>query len=204
MAHEHVTRSPLCWPNGWKRTPSHQRRRTTFTERQRQIEMPAAVGRLQGELDRLGAHEAILSTNMRLRLDGWPLANQPTPSDPGAAVYFTLKKQPRCLACDSYNTVAGNIAALAAHIDALRRIDRYGVGTLDQAFAGYTALPPSALEWWLVLGVPRTATLDDVERIFREKARAAHPDAGGSHNDMAMLTEAREAARRELRQAVGV
>jgi hypothetical protein len=33
--------------------------------------------------------------------------------------------------------VADNIAAIAAHIDAIRRQDRYGVGTLDQAFAGY-------------------------------------------------------------------
>jgi hypothetical protein len=196
--HEHVTRSPLCWPAGWKRTPPYQRRRTAFKERGRTVEMHGASVRLQGELDRLGARDAILSTNLRLRLDGWPLSNQPTPTDTGAAVYFLLKNQPRCLACDSYDTVAGNIAALAAHIDALRRIDRYGVGTLDQAFAGYTALPPSSVEWWLVLGLQRHASIDDVERAFREKARAAHPDVGGSHQAMSMLTEARTAARAEL------
>ena len=62
------------------------------------------------------------------------------PDDPGVAVYFQLHDKERVLACDKWDTVADNIAAIAAHIDGIRRQDRYGVGTIDQAFAGYSAL----------------------------------------------------------------
>lgn len=39
--------------------------------------------------------------------------------------------------------------------------------------------------------LPRTATRGQVELAFDRMARTAHPDAGGSHEAMARLTEAR-------------
>jgi hypothetical protein len=213
-----VTRYPLSWPAGWKRTTSRQhgkfnRKETdhhrrpdgsTYTRQiTRDLTVANAVARLQAELDRLGASDAVISTNLRLRLDGLPRSDQGDPGDPGVALYFRLKKQDRCLACDRYWRVADNIAAIAAHIEALRAIERYGVGTLDQAFAGYAALPPAADAWWLIFNLPQSATLVQVEARFLELARAAHPDAGGSHNDMARLTAAREAARKALRGSEG-
>jgi hypothetical protein len=198
-----ITRYPLSWPVGWKRNVYRQH--ATFGKKaagdmKRRLNLDDAVGRLQTEMDRLGAADgAIISTNLRLRLDGRPRGDQGEPGDPGAAVYFRLKKQDRVLACDRYYRVADNIAAIAAHIEALRAIERYGVGTLEQAFSGYTALPPAADAWWLILNLPQSSTLDQVEARFRELARTAHPDAGGTHNDMSRLTAAREAARKELR-----
>jgi len=158
-----------------------------------------ALGRLFNEMRRLGVREGdvIVSTNIRTRLDGLPYSNEAAPADPGAAVYFRLKKADRVLACDRYRSVAGNIAAIAAHIEALRAIDRYGVGTLDQAFAGYTALPANAdADWAIVLGVPPTASADEIEAAFRRLAMAAHPDRGGSHDEMARLNAAVTAARK--------
>jgi hypothetical protein len=114
-------------------------------------------------------------------------------------MYFRRKNQDYVLACDRFTRLPDNIAAIAAHIEAMRTMERYGVGTLEQAFAGYAALPPAADAWWLVLNLPQSSTLDQVDARFRELARAAHPDAGGSHNDMARLTAAREAARKDLR-----
>lgn len=70
--------------------------------------------------------------------------------------------------------------------------------TPRQAFAGYTALPPATDAWWLVFNLPQTASLVQVEERFKELARAAHPDVGGTHNDMARLTEARANARKAL------
>jgi hypothetical protein len=215
-----IQRYPLHWPIGWARTPAGARARATFGKTSTTFAPPTAEGvrarretrraltpsdaalRLDREIDRLGGVDAILSTNLRLRLDGVPRGDQGDPSDPGAAVYFTLNKSANCLACDRWVRVADNIAALAAHIDALRRIERYGVGTLEQAFRGYLALPPmtTGVEWWRVLGVEPAATLDDVEAAFRAKARELHPDrAGGDHDLMARLSEARELARRALR-----
>ena len=102
--------------------------------------MTDARERLADELDRLGARYVVLSTNMELRLDGQPRAGQSEPADPGVCVYFQLKDRPTVLPCDRYTTVAGNMAAIAAHIEATRAIERHGVGTLEQMFTGFQAL----------------------------------------------------------------
>ena len=158
-----------------------------------------AILRLTRELRLVGASAEILSTNVETRLDGLPRSGQGEPRDPGAACYFDRGKKPTVLACDRWDRVADNIAAIAQHIDALRRIERYGVGTLEQAFAGYQALPAHEMPeaWWSVLGVAPEVTLDTVETAYRTLARAAHPDAGGSHERMARLNAARDQARAE-------
>jgi hypothetical protein len=218
MSDQQQQRFPLSWPTGWKRTPRHQRQRAAFSasgvqtvdrgngqiERvrtTRALTVADALKRVSAELSRLGATREILSTNVVLRIDGLPRSGQPEPDDPGAAVYFHLKGQPRCLACDRWNRVADNIAAVAQHIDALRRIDRYGVGTMEQAFAGYAQLPANtAANWRDVFGFKddQRVTWAEVEDAFRELARAAHPDAGGTHEQMARLSEAKAFARKEL------
>ena len=208
---EQAARFPLSWPTGWKRTLPVQRQRARFRSvssprdgqpyrQARELSVAEATARLQGELDRLGASDAILSTNIRLRLDGKPRSDQPEPADVGVAVYFRLGGKPRTLACDRWDRVADNVAAVAAHIDCIRAVERYGVGTLEQAFAGYAALPagPSAEEWWIVLQLAPDATLAQAEEAFRKLARTRHPDAGGSHDAMASLSGARERARRAL------
>lgn len=210
-----VTRYPLSWPTGWKRY-GYPRPRARFSGSGRQYSgeganrtsrrviqplSPAqAINRLRLELDRLGARDVVLSTNLQVRLDGWPRSDQREPQDPGAAVYFTLQKKDRCLACDRWDRVADNIAAIAAHVEALRGIDRWGVGTIEQAFTGYTALPApaTASEWWRVLNLAPTATLEQVDEAFRRLAFDAHPDRGGNHETMARLTAARDAARQAL------
>lgn len=192
---ERADRYPLAWPLGWRRTEPGRRRRAPFRSYGREISITNGVERLDRELRLLGARDEILSTNVRVGLRGLPLSDGPAPSDPGVAVYFKLKGQPRCLACDRWTRVADNITAIAQHIDALRRIDRYGIGSVEQAFAGYTALPPSAVDWWLVLGIKPEASLEEIEVAFRDLAREHHPDRGGRHEDMARLTEARQLAR---------
>ncbi len=199
MIEASATRNPLTWPTGWKRTPSYQRQRARFQSGGSALTVHKATQRLSGELSRLGARDELLSTNVSLRLDGLPYSNQSEPSDPGAAVYFSLKGQARCLACDQWNRVADNIAAISQHIDALRRIDRYGVGTLDQAFAGYAPrLQAAPSEWWIVLGVSRTAGAIAIEDAYLALMKKAHPDAGGSATEAARLNEARDAAHADL------
>ena len=215
---EQAQRFPLAWPMDWKRTPATDRRRAAFSrtvskqervqvggeyktvERKssRGLTIADAIDRLAGELGRRGATNEILSTNVPVSLKGLPLSVVKEPQDPGVAVYIALKDKPLVFACDKWDRVADNIAAIAQHIDALRRIDRYGVGRLEQAFAGYAALPPTAEDWRIVLGVGEYATLDQVDAAFLEKAKRAHPDVGGTHEDMARLTAARDFARKVL------
>lgn len=193
-------RFPLSWPAGWPRTPNHQRRRAAFKHHGGQLSVAVAITRLQAEVERLGAQGALLSTNLQPRLDGLPYSNQPEPNDRGVACYFKLKGQPRVLACDKWDRVADNIAAIAQHIDALRRIDRYGVGTLEQAFAGYKALAANASPWWQILEFEnRVSDIQAVERRYVELAQRHHPDKGGDPGVMAKINAARDAARIDLR-----
>ena len=121
--------------------------------------MSDATSRLIRECRLLGAANVIVSTNVAVRRDGLPYARQRTPEDPGAAVYFKLDSAPEglVLACDRWLRVEDNIAAVAAHIGALRGIDRWGVGSVRQAFAGYKRLSAgdAPTPWWEVLGIDR-------------------------------------------------
>lgn len=219
-------RYPLQWPTGWPRTKPHERKRATFSKtvteaverknwqtgqmerstskRTAQVNVTDAAARLEYQCEALGAVYVTLSTNQELRLDGRPKANRMDPYDPGAAVYFTLNGKEICLACDKWDRVADNVAALAAHIDAQRRIERYGIGSVDQAFAGYAALPAKGTTWRTTLGFAHDAIVntEQINAAFRERARTAHPDAqGGSHDAMASLTEAKLEGLKELSRA---
>lgn len=211
---------PLHWPDGWPRTPANKRQPTRFASHGRQevrdasgrvtaykaerrdLTVAAAMRRISDQLEWLGASDIVLSSNLEQRLDGQPRSNRPEPADCGIAVYFKRKGEPVSMACDKWNTCAGNIAAIAGHVDAIRRMERYGVGSLDRIFKGYAALPPPGhvhqREWWKVLGfaAPVTADLSDAEAAYRRLARERHPDAGGSQAQMAELNAAIADARK--------
>lgn len=216
---EKAQRYPLAWPMNWKRTPPKDRRRAIFRRHNTMtrevvlasgakeyrtstttsaLSIAGALDRLEAELSRLGADEPILSTNVKVGIRGMPLSTSAEPLDPGVAVYITLDRKALVFACDKWDRVADNIAAISQHIDALRRIDRYGVGKLEQAFAGYAALPPTAEDWRIVLGVGEYATIEQVDAAFLELAKTTHPDVGGSNDEMAKLTAARDLARKVL------
>lgn len=156
--------------------------------------------RLEGELRRLGASAVVISSNLKLRQDGLPMAGQAAMlGDPGIAVYFKLKAKPRVLACDKWFSAAENMAAIAGHIEAIRAVDRYGVGTLDQAFAGYQALPSQAASWFVVLEFAEPPTnWDVIEARFKSLARVHHPDKGGSSETMGKINAAYDTARSEF------
>lgn len=209
-------RYPLHWPLQRPRTPTYRRKDAPFGKRVQgvgnstdlaHLSVRDALERLQAEVDRLGAKDVILSSNVELRLDGWPRSDRGNPSDPGVALYFSLKGKAMCLPCDTFNRVADNIAALAAHIEATRKIERYGVASVSEMFTGFEALPaPGAKRSWRdILGFnvdrPGVITKERIDGAYRLRAQEAHPDKpGGSHEAMAELNRAREEALREVQQ----
>lgn len=216
---------PLHWPAGWPRTPSADRARARFNRSERayssfvgadgkrsswmtkrDLTVSMALGRVQQELERLRAADVVVSTNVELRNDGLPRSGRRAPDDPGVAVYWKSKDgEAQCMAIDIYDTVAGNLAAVAASIEALRAIERHGgAQILKRAFTGFRALPTSttaALNATTAAEVLARRTgraseiiLKDreVARVaYREAASRAHPDAGGSTSDFHLIQEAR-------------
>lgn len=184
-----ISAYPLTWPAGWKRTLWHQVSASQFGRHS----MTECTDKILNEVRLLGGRQCILSTNVRLRLDGLPYSNQRQPDDKGVAVYFTYKKKPIVFACDRWKTVEDNLWAIAKHIEALRGQERWGVGNLEQAFTGYVALP-APMQWWNVLGISPQATEDEIRAAYRQLAKVHHPDAGGSHEKFVTIQQAYERA----------
>ena len=106
-----------------------------------------------------------------------------------------------CIPVDRYASLAANLQAIH-HIVEARRVElRHGTLALVRAtFQGFAALPApgGGRPWRTVLGLGPRPTPDEVQTAYREKAKAAHPDAGGSTAAMAELNAARDAALKEI------
>lgn len=173
---------PLQWPSGKPRSVS---RRSQF-----KTSLSAAVAAIRAEVRRLGGTNLVISTNIPLRQDGLPYANHRKPGDRGVAVYFMHRRRPMCFACDKWDQVEDNVYAIVKTIEALRGIERWGTGDMvEQAFTGFISLPSNSP--WSTLGICPGATRDEIEAAYRELAKQAHPDRGGSHELMAKLNAAR-------------
>lgn len=190
---------PLHWPAGWPRAKNPARSRFD-------VSFVAARDGLFEEISRMGGRYPVLSTNVELRRDGLPYANQRTPEDAGVAVYFERKGKQMVFACDRWDRVKDNIRAIQKTIEAMRGIERWGASDiLERAFSAFEALPapgaPARRAWREVLGFEPpygVITRERIEGAFRLSAKRAHPDAGGSTEAFTELQKARDEALREI------
>ena len=193
---------PLCWPEGWSLTPAYKRKHSPF-----KITPGRALDELQTEIKRLTGRafrtdEVIISTNIRIRQDGLPYADQRKQSNPGVAVYFKFKGKPMVFACDNFLLLHDNMHAISKTINALRGIERWGASDmLERAFTGFAALPfYEAPEKWnsvLQVGNLNFFTLEDCKRNYRLLAAEYHPDMkDGSHDKMVQLNAAMAEAKK--------
>jgi hypothetical protein len=191
---------PVDWPITRPKTASrqsalwrHQGGRVNFDVALRRLREQVKAVTKAGQQWRM--RELTLSTNYQLRVDGRPRRDRGQPADPSVAFFFELDGEPHVLACDRWDTVADNVAAIAAHIEALRGQERWGVADMKQAFAGHVALPAPE-QWWQVLGVKPDATREQIDAAWREKMGEAHPDRGGSEEEAQRLNWARSEGRK--------
>lgn len=203
---------PLAWPIGRPRAKRRERGGFGTTHRNdpngptpkkaKPVTLYEARERLAKQLDLLHARSPILSSNVELGVNGQPRSGRPEPLDPGAAVYFQVAGSPIVLACDAYTEVAQNVAAIAAHIDAMRRMERYKVASMSQMFTGFLALPAPMVvdDWRCELSDPKS--LAEAEAAYQRCMKRAHPDLpGGSHAAASKLNAAIARAREVLRNA---
>src|SRR5690606_6952544 len=99
---------PLQWPAGWPRTAPYRRTASRF----RPGGLAAEARECLWELHRLGARNAVISTNIELRRDGLPYSGRRAPDDPGVAAYFTYEGRQQCIPCDRWATVEENLRAI--------------------------------------------------------------------------------------------
>lgn len=186
-----VSAFPLQWPAGWRRTGPAQRVRAKFGKRRgepykSQLSVAEAIKRVRAEFQRMGVRDfdLVVSTNVPLRLDGWPRSDRET-VDPGVAIYWRDSAKDghpqRCMAIDIYDRVADNLAAVAATLDAMRAVKRHGgAEILDRTFTGFTAIEHKTGDHWSdVLDCDRNASTSQVRAAFMRARSAAHPDNGG-------------------------
>lgn len=195
---------PLQWPDARPRTAAYSRETGKFD-----VTFARARDNIVREVTLLcGGRFArdpqiVISTNVALRRDGLPLANQRQPDDVGVAVYFVYKTRQMSFACDRWRKIEHNMQAIAKTIEALRGISRWGTGDmLEAAFTGFAALaaPGAAKTWREVLGVAAyERDIDAVRAAFRRQAAEHHPDRqGGSLEKMAAVNAAWQQAKAEL------
>jgi hypothetical protein len=151
-----------------------------------------------------------------IRLDGMPRANA-TPTDPAVIISFKSKHGPLRYFCDQFTDWHDNVRAIALGLEALRKVERYGITHRGEQYAGWKALPPSSgtiegavfqfSNWKEAANyILKTAGLDangsnlaDIARsdkkyrddLFRRAAQKAHPDKGGNRETWDNLVEAR-------------
>lgn len=187
---------PLNWPIGVPRTKYPLRSRFDTAEER-------VKRNLENQLYMMDATSVVVTTNVELRRDGRPYANQRV-TDNGVAVYFKRNGRDQCIACDKWDSIRDNLQAVAKTIEALRGIERWGTGEMvDAAFAGFTAIPASASggapvvppqPWYDVLQVSPDASREIVEVAYRAMRRKTHPDAGGSEEAFNRVQRAYEEA----------
>lgn len=186
-----ATAYPLAWPPNFPRTPEHRREKGRF-----QTTLAGALRNVQDSLRKFAsdsgkaAAHVVMSSNYTLGVEN--------PRDPGVAVYFLWDGLQVCIPVDRYVKIEANLQAIHLIIEARRTELRHGTLALVRAtFTGFAALPPPTGErsWRKVLGAQ---TLEEAERNWRDKARTAHPDNGGSHEAMTALNVAIAEARKEF------
>ena len=164
---------------------------------------------LTRELRHLRASHVVLQlavTERDLRLDGWIRADA-RPSHPGVILAFESKYGPLKYATDVFFTWQANVRAIALGLEALRKVDRYGIAKRGEQYTGWKALGgatpmPAAggftsiddaiaflhehapdVEW-------DHDDLEAVTRAYRAAAKRLHPDVGGTPEDFQRLDEA--------------
>jgi hypothetical protein len=144
---------------------------------------------LEREVRMLGARQVVIELAIQesdLRLDGQPYAST-KPRHPGVTVAFESRHGALKYTADKFATWTENLRAIALGLEALRKVDRYGMTSRGEQYAGWKALPA---------GGP---TPEQGAAIIREHGNlkrallATHPDHGGDPEQFAAVQAAREA-----------
>jgi hypothetical protein len=186
------------WPG--ELTPWTKRSRSNFS-----ATLSQTLRTLTTELGQLGCQHPVLEVAIpadQFRIDGRPRANA-RELHPG--VVLSLPKTnvgALRYATDTFDRWQDNLRAIALGLEALRKVDRYGITRRGEQYAGFRALPPGG-----PIALSEGMDVDEAVRIlaegaglvaedfadlksrpdlrqgaFRIAAKAHHPDVGGQRH----------------------
>jgi hypothetical protein len=162
---DYAVRPIKTWPEDWRRDYPPDRY-SPFSAKFSDTE-----ALLHRELEQLGASNVIVQIDVpptAMRIDGTLRANA-TANDPGVILSFTTPlfgalSYP-CRAFAGRWGVPGwqaNLRAIALGLEALRKVERYGIAERGQQYAGFAALGSG-----IALG-PARMSLDEAARVLAE------------------------------------
>lgn len=176
-----------------------------------------AFEKLRYELNRISAKDVVVEAGYKpsqVRADGWPYSNA-KPDHGQIRVNYTRDGIPFSFFFGGWKEPEMNAYMIALTLERLRAVERYGCAQGGEQYSGWAKLPPGGgiqtAEWASIEDAMRflskTADGDvvsvlakDLDMIYRQAARKAHPDAGGSNELMAKVNRARDFVERGSRQ----
>jgi len=193
----------------WPYPETKGRRNSTFT-----AGWSATMDLLDRELDHLRVVGAVavrvVGSPADVRRDGMLRATARL-QHPGVAVSFQSRRHGALTyPCDTFTGSWGglsdwqsNVRAIALGLEALRKVERYGIASRGEQYAGWRAIGTgaedaftdrSAALQWLQDLVGGLGTLQDLPALLKRGAAIAHPDRNGDST----LWSRYDAARQKL------
>ncbi len=204
----------------WPLTPSN-RKPSNFSVTWRQT-----LSLLDRELVTLGAEVVVIQAGFsedQIRLDGYPRASANT-SHPGVILSFDSKHGPLRYVCDTFDSTRAwisarqrgtesggyrdmpgyqaNIRAIALGLEALRKVDRYGITKNGEQYSGWKQLTAGSglttvasarklIRVWAERNGEDVSGLD-FDLVLKKAMQNAHPDHGGSDDAFHAIMDARK------------
>lgn len=183
------------WPQEKTRRPRSSPFRTSYNQ---------TIELLDKELIALDVRKAVIQIDLpesKIRIDGLPYSGA-RPDFQGIMFNFKSKYGPLRYATDVFVFWQDNLRAIALGLEALRKVDRYGITKRGEQYAGWKQLPAAITEVSDIrMAAEFLARYSDVAAdiilrdnlafgaAYRAAAKKLHPDKGGTTENFTILTK---------------
>ena len=158
--------------------------------------LDVTLGALDRELRAISARDAELQVAIQpsaFRQDGRP-NKRAIAEHPGVVLTFSIidggERLPVSFPCDSYLTWQDNLRAIVLSMEALRKVNRYGVTKRAEQYRGFAALPAGDGYWTMDHATAKR--IIDGYGGARAALTATHPDTGGDAEKFREVQDARQ------------
>lgn len=144
-----------------------------------QVSWARTLEDLGDEIERTGGSDVLIGVvadPSQFTLDGRPRAGFKV-LHPGAEVSFDVGARRLAFHTDAYKSLHFNLREITLGLEALRAVDRYGITSTAEQYAGFAMLPPGGPD------PVRGRQLVEAAGGMRQAERRHHPDAGGDQRD---------------------